>query len=272
MALLANFHTHTTFCDGENTAREMTEAALSLSFRHLGFSSHGDTWFDPEYRLDTAAYLQECRALSKEYSDRIEILAGIEQDCLADLTESLDADYRIGSTHYLLVDGQYYAVDDRLEIVDNLCRLAFGGDYYAYCKAYYRQEAKVYARTKCAFYGHYDLVTRFNDQAPRFDEEDARYLNPALETMEYLAKLGIPFEINTGAMSRGRKKQPYPSFRLLKALHAFGGEIIISSDAHNRKYLNGCFPEAIQLAIAAGFTHTNILTKTGFCQLALDSI
>ena len=40
MAILSNAHTHTTFCDGKNTAEEMVQAALDNGFVSLGFSGH----------------------------------------------------------------------------------------------------------------------------------------------------------------------------------------------------------------------------------------
>ena len=38
--LKANYHTHTTFCDGDETAERMVQRALELEFGHLGFSGH----------------------------------------------------------------------------------------------------------------------------------------------------------------------------------------------------------------------------------------
>ena len=38
MMIKANFHTHTTMCDGKNTAEEMAERAVVLGFNQLGFS------------------------------------------------------------------------------------------------------------------------------------------------------------------------------------------------------------------------------------------
>ena len=35
--LKANYHTHTVFCDGDNTAQEMVDRALELGFEHLSF-------------------------------------------------------------------------------------------------------------------------------------------------------------------------------------------------------------------------------------------
>lgn len=65
--------------------------------------------------------------------------------------------------------------------------------------------------TKCDFIGHFDLLTKFNEGYKHFDETKDAYLEPAITAMHKLAALGIPFEINTGAMSRGYRSAPYPS-------------------------------------------------------------
>ena len=41
-----NYHTHTDFCDGQNTPEEMAEAAAKKGFPALGFSGHSYTDFD----------------------------------------------------------------------------------------------------------------------------------------------------------------------------------------------------------------------------------
>lgn len=111
------------------------------------------------------------------------------------------------------------------------------------------------------FAGHFDLVTRFNDAMHFVDEEDPRYLGPAMEAMEYLVGEGVPFEINLGALNRGRKKYAYPAPTLLRKLHELGGEILISSDAHHRDLLDGGFAEGIAAAEAAGFDHALVMRR-----------
>ena len=65
--LRGNFHTHTVFCDGKNTAREMAEKAMELGFTHLGFSGH----MDSEIRMDLAAYNAEDHAVKLRASERL---------------------------------------------------------------------------------------------------------------------------------------------------------------------------------------------------------
>ena len=301
-----NFHTHTTFCDGKNTAREMAEQAAASGFTHLGFSGHMDT----EIRMDLAAYDAEIRRLQEVYrptgagfgnpglerdwkkeglvgkdqagkereagSGGMDILRGVELDVLYaprdDAEEELlrGMDYLIGSTHYIEAPsgGPLGSVDDTRERLETFCREEFGGDYYRLSKAYYETEAGVitYIRNHFAgpfFIGHFDLITRFNDEMHFLDETSPRYYGPALEVMEYLALQDIPFEINCGAVNRGRKAELYPTRFLLRHLREMGGQILINSDAHQRELLDGGFDIAARTAAACGFTHTNFLEHDG---------
>ena len=254
--ILSNFHTHTIFCDGRDTAEAMADEAIRLGFSQLGFSGH----MDPDIHMDINAYYKEISRLKEKYRGRLDILMGVELDNLYDPHAAEGAEYVIGSTHFLDIDSEIpMSVDNSEEMMETLCREYFGGDYYRLAKAYYELEAKVYDRLRCTFVGHFDLVVRFNDSMHFLDEEDPRYLGPALEAMKYLVSEGVPFEINCGAYNRKRKKDFYPCRTLLKALHDMGGEILINSDAHQKELLSGGFQDAVQAAKSCGFTHTNIL-------------
>ena len=272
--LRANYHTHTSFCDGTSSAEEMVEQAAELGFCALGFSGH----VDPDVPMDWEAYAAEVRRLQTVWDGRLDILLGAELDNLCDRSQCPGVEYVIGSTHYLpLATPQESSIDWSAECSERCCREYFGGDWYAYCRAYYDFEAQVYDRTACTFVGHFDLVTRFNDELHAFDEEDPRYLGPALEAMEHLVEQGIPFEINCGAYNRGRKTELYPRSSLLRALHDFGGEILINSDAHDRALLAGGFETAVERAKACGFTHVNVLRHNAqgaveLRQLGLDQL
>ena len=265
----ANYHTHSTFCDGKNTPADIAAYAAEKGFTHLGFSGH----MDADVHMDIAAYYREIRDLQQKYRGRIDILRGIELDILYPKDCLSDAEYWIGSTHFLDVDSpRPMSVDDTPAIMQELCRVYFGGDYYALSKAYYLLESEVYDRTGCTFVGHFDLVTCFNDQFGFLDEEDPRYRGPALEAMEYLSSCGVPFEINCGAVNRNRKKDFYPSAFLLKELKNFGGRILISSDAHDMRLLTGAFDRAVQTAKACGFTHTNIIEHDSAGRVVLREV
>ena len=292
--LKANYHTHTTFCDGSDTAEAVVQEALRKGFTHLGFSGH----MDPGVSMDYDAYAQEICRLQAAYREQIDILRGVELDnvyapsCVAGAeargsAEAVPgAEYTIGSTHFVPVPGSsvwstpaafgthredsenwdLIGVDGDISLLHDQCRQYYGGDFYALSADYYRFEAMVAARLHPTFIGHFDLITRFNDLSRAdgghfLDETSERYLLPARRAMEALVPYGLPFEINCGAVNRGRKKELYPRPELLRHLHALGGEIVISADTHQKELLDGGFEEAMELARWAGFTHTNLLVR-----------
>ena len=313
--LHANFHTHTNLCDGSDSPQEVAKEAVRRGFLQLGFSGHMDAdnvmdlpvyvreirRLQEQYKgkmdillgteLDTLYNRSKPGKSHPSPFGRQEDGTMLRPGGLRDGRTLRGADgepewdeawgaieYVIGSTHFIDVESEIpMAVDWEPERLAQLCDQYFGGDYYRLAREYYRTEQMVYEKTGCTFVGHFDLVTRFNDQMHFLDEADPRYLTPALETMEYLVLLGLPFEINCGAFNRGRKKELYPNMDLLRALHGFGGEIFINADAHQKELLTGGFETAIARARACGFTHVNILAhdETGHItikQKALDGI
>ena len=79
--MLANFHTHTVFCDGNNTAEEVVKSAIEKGFSAIGFSGHGYTEFDLRYCMkNTEGYIAEIKWLKEEYKNKIQIYLGIEED------------------------------------------------------------------------------------------------------------------------------------------------------------------------------------------------
>lgn len=272
--LRANYHTHTTLCDGDDTPAAMAEEAARLGLLHLGFSGH----MDPDVHMDWDAYVAEVSRLRAAWAGRLDILMGVELDNLYDPSCCPGAEYVIGSTHFLPVDSPVpMSVDSSPEQLVELCRTWYGGDWYALSRAYYEFEAQVGDRLHPTFVGHFDLVTRFNDQLHVLDETSPAYLGPALEAMEHLVGQGYPFEVNCGALNRGRKRELYPRMELLRALHDMGGEIFISADAHQKELLLGGFDVAVERALACGFTHVNVLAHDArgqvvAHQLALDTL
>ncbi len=256
----ANFHTHTTLCDGADTPEAMAEAALALGFRQLGFSGH----MDPDIHMDWAAYRRRIADLRAAYEGRMDILCGVELDAFWTGEEPAGAEYVIGSTHFLPDSGgALVALDDSFDRVDRLCRERFGGDWYALCAAYYAAEAEVVAKTRCRIVGHFDLVARFNHQHPAFDETDPRYLKPAMEALTALAETGAAFELNCGAYNRGRRRDFYPIRPLLRELALRNVPLFISSDAHSKALLDGGFADACLCARACGYRAVRILRHEG---------
>ena len=77
------------------------------------------------------------------------------------------------------------------------------------------------------------------------------------------------FEITTGAISRGYRTTPYPQPFILKEIHKIGGKVIISSDCHDKNYLNCYFDESLDLLRSCGFDKVAVLGKSGFEEIKI---
>ena len=134
MKYLQNLHTHSTFCDGKNTPRETVESAVKQGFKSIGFSGHSYMYYDTDYcmtKTGTEEYIAEINSLKKEYADKIEIFLGVEADMYSapDLPHGFD--YKIGSLHFLLIDGEYVEIDRPSEDVEKvLTNISAKTDFY----------------------------------------------------------------------------------------------------------------------------------------------
>ncbi len=230
----SNYHTHTVFCDGTDTPEELVVEAIRLGCPEIGFSGHSFTEFDQSYCMSkerTLQYKKTIRALQRKYEGSIRILLGIEQDYYSGEPTD-DYDYIIGSVHYVLKDGVYLPVDESRELFTENISKYYSGDVYAFVEDYYQTVAGIYEKTKCAIIGHFDLVTKFNENNFLFDTAHPRYVKAAEKALYSLMKVPAIFELNTGAMARGYRSVPYPEPFLLKQLQQSGAEVIISSDCH----------------------------------------
>lgn len=269
--ILRSYHTHSSFCDGSNTVEEMVQSAISAGMQTLGFSGHGT--FPPDLRYctkpeDFPAYVQAVNACKEKYAGQIEVWLGVENE-LYGTRPGIQWDYALGATHYMQKDGVYYYVDHSPEMQEKAIREGFGGDPYAMTTYFFQVVAQFPQKMDFDIVAHFDLVTKFNEGGKMFDEDDPRYWKPALETMEYLAKMGYAFEINTGAISRGYRTVPYPSKRLLRALCEFGGSIVFGCDSHAVGTVCSYLPEAVELARECGFRTHRVLTQNGWQELEL---
>ena len=271
------YHTHSTFCDGNNTLAEIADAAYKSGLDSLGLSCHSYVPFDvgccilPEKEEDFKA---EVRRLDEQYAPLgLDIFLGIEQDtCSEKLGRPEGYDYVIGSIHNLRLGDEYVTVDSKKSFYDNLCNY-FAGDAVAMSLEYYRVLGSLYELTGCDIVGHIDIVTKFNEGGCLFDERDARYERAAGDAIEKLARLGLIFEINTGAVSRGYRSEPYPSKRLLSMIREAGGRVTYSGDSHDTVFLTYGFDSAKRLAAECGFDSFMKLRRVrGVCEFYTEEI
>lgn len=262
-----NLHTHSIFCDGKDTPRQLAETAIEKGFTDLGFSSHGYNQPMDEWSLDDereAAYIKEINQLKKEYAGKLNIWLGIEED-LAGRTYDHDTfDYIIGSVHFVPAHPGMLPADYSEQRTEQMIHDIWNDDFLAYAKDYWNEVAKLAERPEVDIAGHVDLLMKYNEDERMFPFEDPEYLTMAKSAISKLISAGKIIEVNTGAISRGYRTQPYPHQSLLKYICLQGGKITLTSDCHARENLDCAFDQAIQYIKEAGFTEIQVLTDQGF--------
>jgi len=239
----ANYHTHTTWCDGRDTPEAVVLCAIAKDFDAIGFSSHASfpeaepSVLHPSLGLRYAA---EIRDLKRRFADRIDVFLGVEADYIPGVTTpersryaDLNLDYLIGSIHYVVApDGACVPVDHTPELLADGIRKHYEGDVRAYIRDYFKQQRDMVRSFDFDIVGHLDLVRKFNARHPYFDETADWYLEELVKTAEAVAASGKIAEVNTGAISRGWLDDAYPSVFFRDLLRKRGVRFILSSDAH----------------------------------------
>ena len=242
-----NFHTHSNYCDGKATLREMVDFAVAHNFTALGFTGHCPLPFDNTYSItDYEGYCNEVRALKEEYADRIEISLGLEMDYVPGMLEDFSPlikqgglEYTIGSIHLIPAEGSApRSADDlwmidgsRYQTYDEGLMKHFGGDIRRGVRAYFHNENAMLERNRPTIVGHPDKIVMHNRDR-YFTEDEPWYRDLALETIHLIHELGLICEINTRGIYKGRHADYYPGKWLIQEMKTLRIPVIVSTDAH----------------------------------------
>lgn len=259
-----SLHTHTVFCDGTGTPAQMAEAAFRAGCSAIGFSGHAplaeQSWTMREEEID--AYRSQVLEQRRRWAGKMNVYLGLEQDFFSPPTVG-EWDYLIGSVHGVPAEGALRWVDESEEAFRRLLCL-FGGDAMALAKAYYRLTAQVVQQTGCQIVGHFDLLTKFNEEDRLFDTSARAYRHAALEALDAVLERDAILEVNTGAVSRGYRTLPYPAPFLLRAIAQRGGRITLTADSHSPETIVFGYRQALEILQACGFPSLWYLSPEGF--------
>ena len=273
---LSCIHTHTNFCDGSDDVETCCLTAYSKGLVSLGFSAHAPVtkktgmktnWHLPDEKF--YEYIDSIRAAQKRWQGKLPVYLGLEVDYISGVMGPADRDYRemdldfiIGSVHYVLPPrGKPFTVDDSGENVDKGIKDGYGGDPMGMVEAYWNAEEAMIRDGAFDVLGHPDVVKK-NNTGPSspgnrlFSEDDGFYKTKTTSIAALMAAAGVPAEINTGGINRGKIKDCYPSLCFLKLFRDNGVPMVINADAHSAKDLDGHYKDAVQSLLAAGYTET----------------
>ena len=267
-----NLHIHSTYADGKDRPEEMVEEAIARGFASIGFSEHSYMPFSTyPYQMnvaETEVYKKEIAALKSKYKGRIDIFCGLEFELYSDIPTE-DFDYLIGSVHYLDCGGRVLGFDRGLEETLDYINGNFGGDGLSFAKKYFETVAALPEKRKFDIIGHFDLITKNSEKGAFIDTASQKYLDMGFAAIHAL-KGKIPFfEVNTGAISRGYRSAPYPQMEFLKEFCREGFGAVITSDCHDKRFIDCYYDEARELLARAGFRSKYMLTERGFEEVEL---
>ena len=229
-----NLHTHTVYDDGANTPIEMAIAAADAGLTSLGFSGHSVLPYENDWAMTERSreeWLAKVRETKSAMSGRLEVYEGLEWDLLSAPPEGCD--YVIGSIHHLGRAAPHLTVDESPEVTLRAIDEVFGGDRDSLAEAWFAQYE---ALARCGF----------------------------VDIVGHLCRADKIFEVNTGAIARGRRSVPYPSAELLRELKAREARVLVTSDAHSADTVACAFPRAEALLRETGFREIWELTGRGF--------
>ena len=264
----SNLHNHSNFSDGKHTPEENVLSAIEKNMLSLGFSDHSFTACDPSYCMweeKYDAYKQEINRLKQKYAKQLPIYLGMELDYYSTPVDRNEYDYILASVHYIVRDGICYPIDHSPQQQKDCANEVFGGDFVAMAKCYYDMLCEHIEKVEPTFVGHFDVITKFS----LMPEEDDGYRKIATEALKEILKHCPYLEMNTGAISRGWRKTPYPAAYLLDAVKEYGGQILLGADSHHKDNLTFHFDESVQLLKENGFDHICVFNGKDFDQMAI---
>lgn len=261
-----NLHIHSVYCDGKDKPEDMILCAIEKGFDSIGFSGHSYMSFNTVLSMSldgTADYNREIELLKEKYKEKIKVFRGIEFEMYSGV-DSNGYDYVIGSVHYLKINDEYVGFDRSADEVERVINTYFDGDGMKYAKAFYETVSLLPTYGDFQIAGHFDLITKHSENRNFFDTNSKKYQNYALDALHTLAEKIKVFEVNTGAVARGYRKAPYPAPFILRELKNLGCGVVITSDCHDKNYIDCGYNEACELIKACGFDEIMILTDKGF--------
>lgn len=241
MYITADCHVHSnTSPDASDTIDAMCQTAIDKGLKHICFTNHHEifpgTPTPSDFLLDFDAYDQEIEAARDKYSDKIDILKGVEfgsphrhpREYEELLTKDLDM--IIASLHFLPLDyGIHYLWCNQEEFAD----------YFLQC--YYEEMEKLTEVRGFQVLAHMDWP---KIGLPNFYK--VKKINPAI--FKNLIKNGAVPEINTSALNKGCKDF-HPAPPLLNQYQEAGGKnLTVGSDAHCCRDIATHFEKAADFA------------------------
>ena len=253
MPLPADYHMHTPLCGhAQGSPTDYASRAATLGLPEIGFSEHSpmpredfDNWRMKlgdlhEYIRLVEQARQRHPALPIRIALEVDWLPG-QESWIRELATRHRWDYLIGSVHYV---GPDWAIDDpgtlsrwKRENPDDVWSAYVDLLIQAAESRLFDVLAHIDLPKKFGFLPHHDMLQGYD-----------RFLQTA-------KRCNVAIEINTAGL-RKECREMYPARNILELASHHGVALTFGSDAHAPDEVGSHLAGAIELARAAGFTHT----------------
>lgn len=251
-----NLHSHTQYCDGHATLKEMALAAAKSGMELWGVSPHCPILVESGANMtfeSVAPYLEEADAAIELVGPDMKMLKSMEVDYLSadfgphiDYFQKLPLDYLIGSVHFVPdQEGVPHDCDGSAERFRRYLDEYYRGDLRYVVEKYYEQVLMMMERGGFALLGHFDKIAG-NAWAVEPTIEDNGWYGALVEdVVEHAVASGVLVEINTKALEQ--RNRFYPSPRWWGRIKERNLPVAFNSDAHWPEKVNSGRQEAMAL-------------------------
>lgn len=252
---LADLHSHTALCNhAAGTPLEYFRAAERCGLSYLGVSDHAPwpSGYDSQWRMradqfpEYRSIVRDLQQYARDSGSPVEVLYGLEADWVPGRMDEVQRgingepfDYLIGSVH--VIDG--FPFDDpafkpqwRQLGVDHLW------------ERYTELLLELVNHFDFQILAHPDLPKKFGYYHSNPKEIESRMK----EVFRRAAEKGIALELNTAGL-RKDAKEIYPSLSLVRCAFESGMSLTLGGDSHVPEEVGWAFPQALELAKAAGY-------------------
>lgn len=265
---LTDCHTHTQFSvDSEADIELVIEKAVSLGLSALAVTDHCECnrWYSEEHYKDEDTYryfdfgkdfessVSTVTRLKEKYSDKIELICGVELGQAEQEPEIADivvndkrVDFIIGSVHQLPKTEDFAFLDYKMFSESEIKNLL---------ERYFLEIHKLCLWGKFDILGHLTYVLRYMEGAFGIKMDMSRYNDIIEEIFKAVISKGKGIEINTSGL-RQQYKNTFPSYEYVRLYKELGGEILsLGSDSHFVEDIGKGIAEGAKIARNAGFRY-----------------
>lgn len=268
--LWANYHSHCNYCDGKGTMEQYAEEAAKKGFVAYGYSSHAPLPFDNSWSMkvsDLDAYMSHVEQLKETWKGKMQIYAGLEVDFIpgkigpnSGFLRNIGLDYTIGSIHFIdaFEDGKPWEIDGLHTVFRDGLEKIFHHDIEKVIQRYFELTRQMLLEDCPDVLGHLDKIKIQNPYEKYYSEEAPWYRKEIMKTLETAKETGLIVEVNTRGVYK-KVAALYPSPWVLALMKEMDIPVMLNSDSHHTREIDGAFEAAAQTLLDVGYKKLHVL-------------